>query len=760
MTIGERRGQANSLTSPPAPVSLNTSRTNLTADVVDEENEDDEEDNNSIADRVTVGSSRASISSTYSGFERSLARNDDLPDQETLANTHYNHRVSTGLFASSIPSTPTTDRFIEKAKGFFHHMRARSPVPAPADSEARPSISLNTGPFQNRHADPDPNLLSPIGIASARTDGKPDVAHHGPHADTPITDRPSMDDTSQRIGTSLATSTDDNKFRRLSNDISAADRSHTNIVTRSTTPILSPRPRLKSMRSSNTVLSMSSIGFAKSVSSSGQEQLAHDTATQDGTYDTSSKKRVQSWTDRILYKSNVDIVEDENEETEAHRSLLSGTLVPALRSMSRSVRDYQEKQTHNRTASRTTPTLAEAPQRISFQTTASSPNTNDDGNDHSETYQRQNSSTTSLPGTQQRLNGRIAGLFRRRSSGKRINDHLDDTPQIHPVVVDTAESPSEGFRAPSFGHRKLVRSSSTRSHHRNPVDDTDRRPEIVTVESPAFHDGSASSDALSLLSRTKPFRSYTSPLPEKPPSETPQLAVRKQPAIQVSQAFKPSQARGNFSPVTSAPRLSEQNTQLASSTSMLRHGSEPLSVATADSVDTLSRSTSCDHPAAGGTDGAGPSRIPFSMVNPFSRFYHKEEPPMASIAEAQVANDLEHISTKTGLTIPSSKTTPVSGESAHPNERHHLGLRQWWNARMLPHIFTSHFDSQTPDTSDAKAENEVPPVEQPEVAPKPIIAGPRRGEVLCIHYDSVSDLRRMEACSDHRPVVAVFAIGV
>lgn len=42
----------------------------------------------------------------------------------------------------------------------------------------------------------------------------------------------------------------------------------------------------------------------------------------------------------------------------------------------------------------------------------------------------------------------------------------------------------------------------------------------------------------------------------------------------------------------------------------------------------------------------------------------------------------------------------------------------------------------------------------------PLIAGPRKGEIQVLQYDAVTDLGKMDAVSDHRPVYAVVAIGV
>jgi hypothetical protein len=104
----------------------------------------------------------------------------------------------------------------------------------------------------------------------------------------------------------------------------------------------------------------------------------------------------------------------------------------------------------------------------------------------------------------------------------------------------------------------------------------------------------------------------------------------------------------------------------------------------------------------------------------------------------------------------------VNGHSS-PRNSNSFSIRRPSTSRNVEHTspFTwKHFwsnliHSQTPHP-DAEA-LDISPAETPMVAPEP--KGPRRGEIDCLVYDSVNDLRKMEALSDHRPVYAVFAIG-
>ncbi|KAL8286281.1 hypothetical protein RQP46_004769 [Phenoliferia psychrophenolica] len=70
----------------------------------------------------------------------------------------------------------------------------------------------------------------------------------------------------------------------------------------------------------------------------------------------------------------------------------------------------------------------------------------------------------------------------------------------------------------------------------------------------------------------------------------------------------------------------------------------------------------------------------------------------------------------------------------------------------IPLPFLHHTNSRNPTAED------LSPIPTPK--PKPQRIGPRRGAIEVLAYDSVVDLARMGAVSDHRPVFAVLAIGI
>lgn len=722
---------------------MNASRTNLAADVVDEEEE--EGDNHSIGDRGTMASSRASISSTYSGFERSF-NNDEGPDQETLANTNYNHRTSAGFFGSSIPSTPTTDKVIEKAKGFFHLMRARSPTNAGAsEPDTKPSISLDTKGLQPETTQAD--LLSPPGAIPLADSEQRYRGNHSPRVQTPDTDSHSTTDAVRDDRTKYESARDQASSRQ-SIEMSHGDRTQITNLMRSTTPILSPRPRLKSVRSSNTVLSVSSAVFGKSMSSSVQEQHVYDSASQEATYDTSSKKRVQSWTDRILYKSTVAFPDqdEQHEVSRVHRSFISGTLISSLKSISKSGRDPQETQASHHTPDSTPPSVPDSPQRVLHESEVSPRHKAEAVS----LYTGQNASALSLAPEQHGLNGRLAGLFRRRSSGNKgalqPNVSQDVKASCNRDVVSHVSPRSPASSATS----SLLRSKSTNSPHQKPLALSTRAPEWISGQTSMQNSvHSSSSEPLSVVSRTKPHRAYTSPMP----------GTTSLPAIG-EVAFSTDKQ-----PQVGLPRDRRQagnSPQTYSSENMSRHESEPLAKSQVGFASTVQRPSSEERLAkdAGSNDISAPKRsFPFS--NPFTRSHlnneHSSGAPVALQNRPDTDNNASPV--KTGIALSQSKTTPVTSE-AQATERPHLGLRQWWNARLLPHIFPFHTDTSTIDRSDAIAEADATDLQQAQTVPEPVIIGPRRGEIQCIYYNTISDLRRMEACSDHYPVVAVFAIGV
>jgi len=68
--------------------------------------------------------------------------------------------------------------------------------------------------------------------------------------------------------------------------------------------------------------------------------------------------------------------------------------------------------------------------------------------------------------------------------------------------------------------------------------------------------------------------------------------------------------------------------------------------------------------------------------------------------------------------------------------------------------FSNFFGLFSHFSSSAEKEKEEEETEEEKVI------GPEKGEIQCLKYDSVNDLRRMKAFSDHRPVFGVYAVGI
>ena len=99
--------------------------------------------------------------------------------------------------------------------------------------------------------------------------------------------------------------------------------------------------------------------------------------------------------------------------------------------------------------------------------------------------------------------------------------------------------------------------------------------------------------------------------------------------------------------------------------------------------------------------------------------------------------------------VQTTPNSPIDSSGPSHMRASTSGFRSWWSTH-LP--FTFGLASNTHSAPQPEAE----PPQQP-VPPR--LIGPRRGEVKCLLYNSVDDLKRMEALSDHRPVCAVFAVG-
>jgi len=103
------------------------------------------------------------------------------------------------------------------------------------------------------------------------------------------------------------------------------------------------------------------------------------------------------------------------------------------------------------------------------------------------------------------------------------------------------------------------------------------------------------------------------------------------------------------------------------------------------------------------------------------------------------------------LSPPSTKTLPMEPVSATTIETFKNSPHKW---RFLPFFWGD--SSQTTAPTDPS----LNPGESMEMTASSITDRPRRGDVVCLGYDSLDDraMRRLEGRSDHRPVIGSFAI--
>ena len=140
------------------------------------------------------------------------------------------------------------------------------------------------------------------------------------------------------------------------------------------------------------------------------------------------------------------------------------------------------------------------------------------------------------------------------------------------------------------------------------------------------------------------------------------------------------------------------------------------------------------------TQSDSPTTVVPQTINESQNYEHPQDHGLLEIARTITR----------GLRVTHSKTLPrTSAPYADVDEfQHHRG-RSWWN--FLPSLFVNPSSSQ--DQADTKALSLVK-------SPIKKFVGPQRGEIESLLYTSVDDLRRMQATSDHRPVKAVFALGI
>ncbi|GAA6017294.1 hypothetical protein JCM10207_003683 [Rhodosporidiobolus poonsookiae] len=462
----------------------------------------------------------------------------------------------------------------------------------------------------------------------------------------------------------------------------AKDKRSSGTLTAPTTPRLQslfpPRPILQASQSAIALPTTDGATTPNSGESTDREDAPAVPA--EPVFDTSAKQRVQSYTDRILFKSTVPVpppsepptpeIEREQESGFDMRARRSTGFTNALRSLTRHSSSSSSDDDEPRR-----PTSADGSRHLRFGDVFSRP-------------RFKSLSTESVPA----LADEAEALSSSRSSRA-----LPRTKSLQPVPLSRRGSNADSARtsgstethsAPSFW--KKVRSLK----------------DLTTLQTHGGGTGSAPS-------------SITSPLDS--PSLSTALSTPTTPTFP-SAALNPPHAGDPHATVRRTPR-------------------KKFTLSSPPSSPDNSRPTS-------------PAAPPLLTRPPFSR------PPSDSHAADSSLSPTDpsgpHISFPNVL--PHGDTSVPSSNTAHDHSASSASLntrfKSFLNLLPLPFLNTSTrtLASDAADrlrlaTADARRRR-VPKV------------GPRRGEVEVIKYDSVNDLQKMGAVSDHRPVVAVLAVGL
>lgn len=143
-------------------------------------------------------------------------------------------------------------------------------------------------------------------------------------------------------------------------------------------------------------------------------------------------------------------------------------------------------------------------------------------------------------------------------------------------------------------------------------------------------------------------------------------------------------------------------------------------------------------------------------LNPFRKLYTRSNTSSPVMSRSNSMNALErdpgptdvpsHPGVQRSLTMASTRSGNNDRLGSHHRNDSSLGrIRSFFHLPSLP------FLNRSPD------ELEDPPLDRA-ISEAPI--GPRRGEITVLQYDAVTDLTKMGAVSDHRPVFLAVAVGV
>ncbi|KAK4702445.1 hypothetical protein P7C70_g3778, partial [Phenoliferia sp. Uapishka_3] len=147
-------------------------------------------------------------------------------------------------------------------------------------------------------------------------------------------------------------------------------------------------------------------------------------------------------------------------------------------------------------------------------------------------------------------------------------------------------------------------------------------------------------------------------------------------------------------------------------------------------------------------DGTSPSEIPTAPISTTRRF---------SLFDGPISGSTSSTFFKSAPHFPRSLTRASQQRTSGVGTEKGSGRFKSLVMSFLPLPFLRHPSEEIVISSSTAADEEA---ERERVRMREARTGPRRGEIMVLAYDAVTDLARMGATSDHRPVFAVVAIGI
>lgn len=420
-------------------------------------------------------------------------------------------------------------------------------------------------------------------------------------------------------------------------------------------------------------------------------------------FDSSAKQRVQSWTDRVLFKSTVvppppsEIEEEEEPAVEEQpatfdiRSRRSTNFAAALRNLAHHSSSSSDSEGEEPERGRR-PTSADGSRRLRFGETFSRPRLSRRSTDSVATPQdeRPRSSSRGRPAVLR------AKSLQQVSPGRRASNASEGSVELNQpsfwkrvrslkdlTSLPTSHSPTRGS-APASLHSPLDSPALSSATTSTPV-----APLPLTAASPQL--GSLTSTSVPPFLRRTPRKKFTLTSPPSSPEDS-----------------RPSSPAASIHPPFSRR-------------------------ASAVQLD-------ADHPSSSTPPPASP-HISFPRSSTFSA-------AVSSHAFHRRDNSSSVLSTHGGASNPRSGHAH-SASTATLNTR----FKSFFNLLPLPFLSSTHRSlgaevARGLEDADGRKKQKV------------VKTGPRKGEIEVLKYDSVMDLAKMGCFSDHRPVVAVLAVGV